>query len=30
MHDPRLPFFDMDKPRVAYRADFVSETFQMM
>jgi hypothetical protein len=30
MHDPRMPFFDMDKPRVAYGADFVSETFRMM
>jgi hypothetical protein len=30
MHDPRMPFFDMDKPRVAYCADFVSETFRMM
>jgi hypothetical protein len=30
MHDPRMPFFDMDKPRVAYSADFVSETFRMM
>jgi hypothetical protein len=30
LHDPRMPFFDMDKPRVAYRADFVSETFRMM
>jgi hypothetical protein len=30
MHDPRMPFFDMDKPRMAYGADFVSETFRMM
>jgi hypothetical protein len=30
IHDPRMPFFDMDKPRVAYGADFVSETFRMM
>jgi hypothetical protein len=30
MHDPRMPFFDMDKPRVAYSADFVSETFRMI
>jgi hypothetical protein len=30
MHDPRMPFFDMDKPRVAYGTDFVSETFRMM
>jgi hypothetical protein len=30
MHDPRMPFFDMGKPRVAYGADFVSETFRMM
>jgi hypothetical protein len=30
MHDPRMPFFDMDKPRVAYGADFMSETFRMM
>jgi hypothetical protein len=30
MHDPRMPFFDMDKPRVAYGPDFVSETFRMM
>jgi hypothetical protein len=30
MHDPRMPFFDMDKPRVAYGADFLSETFRMM
>jgi transposase InsO family protein len=30
MHDPRMPFFDMDKPRVAYGADFASETFRMM
>jgi hypothetical protein len=30
MHDSRMPFFDMDKPRVAYGADFVSETFRMM
>jgi hypothetical protein len=30
MHDPRMPFFDMDKPRVAYGTDFVLETFRMM
>jgi hypothetical protein len=30
MHDPKMPFFDMDKHRVAYCADFVSETFRMM
>jgi hypothetical protein len=30
MHDPRMPFFDMDKPRVAYGEDFVAETFRMM
>jgi hypothetical protein len=30
IHDPRMPFFDMDKPRVAYGAGFVSETFRMM
>jgi hypothetical protein len=30
MHDPRMPFFDIDKPRVAYGEDFVAETFRMM
>jgi hypothetical protein len=30
MHDPRMPFFNMDKPRVAYGKDFVAETFRMM
>jgi hypothetical protein len=25
-----MPFFDMDKPRVAYGANFVSETFRIM
>jgi hypothetical protein len=30
MYNLRMLLFDMDKPRVAYRADFVSETFRMM
>jgi hypothetical protein len=28
MHDPRMPFFDMDKPRVAYGADFKDDMMQ--
>lgn len=29
MHDPRLPFFDLDKPRDVCNGDFAEETYQM-
>ena len=30
LHDPRLPYFDLDKPRTLYGEDYVSHTFSML
>ena len=30
LHDPRLPYFDIDKPRTMYGEDYVTHTYQMM
>lgn len=30
LHDPRLPYFDLDKPRKFYATDYVSDTFKLM
>ena len=30
MHDPRLPYFDLERPRQVYGENYVQETFKMM